>query len=246
MISLRSNGHLALAVLLVFLLPACAPSVVPKPRPTPQVITVEATPALYSLNNLFHSCTTQIPNTGLALLETPVQQIDLSQANLVLRWGAIGQMPSYSFVIGQEELVVVVNPDNPRQQISLEELQAIYQGQLTDWPNSGPEGAIQAWTYPTGSDTGSIFEANILNGTAPAKQAVSLAPDPKAMRQAVSENVWAIGFLPRRWVNSSVKAISLEGLDPSRLQQPILALSKSEPKGPEKTWLICLQQRMSE
>jgi hypothetical protein len=49
----------------------------------------------------------------------------------------------------------------------------------------------------------------------------------------------AIGFLPAHWLDSSVRAVTIDGL--SSAAQPILALTTSTPKGTTRSWLLCLQ-----
>ncbi len=64
------------------------------------------------------------------------------------------------------------------------------------------------------------------------------------MLEAVAASPSTIGFLPRRWLNSQVKEIHIQGIDPSDLRIPILALTKTEPEGQVKDWLICVQERI--
>ncbi len=198
------------------------------------------------LGNAYRACVEELDNTGLVLLETPAAAIDLKQASLGLRWGPGSAFKDYAAVVGQEELVLIVHPQNPLTSITLTDLQAIFRGGLREWPQSAPPVEIQPWVYLNGDDTHAVFEAAVLSGQAPSARVVSLAPDPAAMREAVAANPAAIGFLPRRWLDPSVKAISVDGLDPALLRQPILAMSRSEPQGLEKSWLLCLQDKLSE
>jgi PBP superfamily domain len=237
---------MCLLSLALVLLAACQPAQPPVTPATPVILTVQATPALQLLAAQFHACAKEMGNTGVVLLDFSSQ----NQAALTLRWGAGSGIPDrtepqgYAAVIGQEELAVVVNPRNPRESISLSDVQAIYSGALRAWPQTSPPGEIQPWTYPSGDDTQAVFDANILNNQPASARVVSLAPDPAAMREAVAGDPAAIGFLPRRWVDGTVKALAVEGIEPDRMRQPILAISKAEPQGMEKTWLICLQERL--
>jgi len=62
------------------------------------------------------------------------------------------------------------------------------------------------------------------------------------MRQAVAADSAAVGFLPRRWLDASIKEIALteSPFDPPAL--PILAVSAAAPSGSLYTWLYCLQE----
>jgi hypothetical protein len=201
---------------------------------------VQITAALQPLGEQFRNCVLELPNTGLVLLETPAAALDLDRSTLALRWGAGSAAIDYAAVVGEEELVVIAHPSNPLAQITVESLRAVYEGLQREWPETSEE--IQAWAYPDGDDVQEVFEVAILGETAAAAGTAWLAPDPGAMRAAVAGNPAALGFLPRRWMDASVKALSVQGLEPASLRQPVLALSKSEPTGPEKAWLLCLQQ----
>jgi hypothetical protein len=171
---------------------------------------------------------------------TPASALDLNRSSLALRWGAGSSAIEFASVIGEEELVVVIHPDNPLQQISLEDLRAVYEGTLREWPDTQEE--IEAWAYPAGEDVQEVFESAVFTGTAPASDKAWLAPDPRAMREAIAGNPAALGFLPRSWLDEGVRALPISGLEAGDLRQPVLALSKSEPIDPEKALLICLQQ----
>jgi hypothetical protein len=228
------------ALLLVIFLSACLPSVTPAALPTPAALEVQITAALQPLGEQFRNCVLELPNTGLVLLETPAAALDLDRSTLALRWGAGSAQIDYAAVIGEEELVVIAHPSNPLAQITIENLRAAYQGLQREWPETSEE--IQAWAYPGGDDVQEVFEGAVLGESASAAGTTWLAPDPGAMRAAVAANPAALGFLPSKWIDDTVKALPIQGLEPTRLRQPVLALSKSEPTGPEKAWLICLQQ----
>jgi hypothetical protein len=235
-----------LSILLLLLMSACQPGLTPVARPTAAVLTVQSTPALQSLGKVYQVCVQELANTGLVLLDTPAVSLDPDRAGLALRWGAGSSIKNnYAVVIGQEELVFIVHPQNPLKGISLADLQAIYSGKQRDWPQSSPAGEIQPWVYLPGDDAQAVFETSVLKGQAVSTRVTFLAPDPEAMRDAIASSPAAIGFLPRRWLNQTVKQLPVEGLDTASLRQPILALSKSAPDGIEKSWLICLQDQLA-
>lgn len=233
----RLLNCLALAVLA-----ACQPAATPVAPPTPVIMLVQVTPALRSLDPQFAQCAEEQPGAGLVLLDTPAPAVNMDRSPLALRWGADPAFQGFSAVIGQETLAVIVHPGNPTSAIPVEDLRAIYQGTLHEWKTPADPAEIQAWAYSAGGDVQGIFEAAVESKIAP--RAASTAPDPAAMREAVSGSPAAIGFLPRRWLDASVKEITVTGLDPQRSRQPLIAMSKSEPKGPLYSWLLCLQKEL--
>ena len=242
--STRWIGLLAV-LLLGWMAAACQPSIIPAAQPTPRILTVAVTPALQPLSPIFQTCANALDNTSLVVLDTPAQAIDLKKSPLALRWGPAAAEYPYAAVLGQEELVMVVNPKNPIQHISLADVKDIYTGTLRTWNGVSPAADINAWAYPGGDDVEAIFEKAV-TGMPISTQLTSIAPDPNAMREAIAKDPWAVGFLPRRWLGATVKAVAIEGSTPSSLRQPILAISPSEPAGLEKSWLLCIQQRLKE
>lgn len=236
----------AITIFCSLTLAACGPSLTPTVQPTPHVISVQATIALRPLHNVFNMCMEEHPDAGLVLVEQMAPSINLEESALGLRWGMHAAPPAFAAQLGQEELVIIAHPDAPADSIYLDDLQGMYDGSLSHWPESEERVDVQAWAYPVGEDVQQVFEAAILGGQLAAKRAVFLAPDAAAMRQAVSETPNSIGFLPRRWLDNSVKPLVIEGMDPATLQQPYVVLSNSEPTGPEKAFLLCVQEHINE
>ena len=220
----------------------CSPAQTPEPAPTPIVLHASITPALNTLRPLFKSCIEEQPALSLIVSESPAA--DFPQNGLAFQWGANNLPGGFAAVLGEESLVLIAHPQNPRDTIALTDLQSIYSGTRLEWPDSSSE-EVQPWAYPAGTDIQEIFTA--LTGGAPSPtRATYLAPDPAAMIEAVASSPGAIGFIPRRWLDDRVKVIRVLGLEENQLVQPILSISRSEPEGPEQSWLLCVQAGLAE
>jgi ABC-type phosphate transport system substrate-binding protein len=147
--------------------------------------------------------------------------------------------------LGSDDLVVVVNPQNPVHNLTGSQLRNIFSGASRAWSaySKGKTNPIQVWVYPTGNEIRQYFE----DALAPLRLNPSalLAPDPAAMRQAVAGDTSAIGYLPGRWVDSSVRQLSITDISELSLPQPILAITPTEPQGAQKEWLLCLQRSIA-
>lgn len=205
--------------------------------PTPQIITVRVTPALFSLGKEFHQCAEEQTTAGLAVVETPTEEIGVDIDGLALRWGSAAAPPGYAAQIGTEELAMIVSAGSPMREISLAELHEIYQGRLSE--KDGAE--IRPWAYAGAEDVQEVFQLVLLAGAGVPARVASTVPNPAAMLEAVASDSGAIGFVPARWVNGDVRVLTITGLPADRLRQPILAVSESEPEDPERAWLLCLQ-----
>jgi hypothetical protein len=225
---------------------ACAPALTPSPHPTPAVLVIQRTPALATLNPIFERCIDELTNTGLVVQEMPPGLPDASQTGLSLRWGMVTAPSGYAAVIGEEQLVVVVNRRNPLEEMDLQTIREIYNSSMKTWPEAAEAGEIQAWVYAGEEDIQQNFEQAVNNGEALGYNQHYLAPGPAAMIEAVSESATAIGFLPQRWLNEQVKQVRIRGLEPEQMLFPILSLSPAEPAGAEKAWLLCVQDQLKQ
>ena len=231
---------------------ACGPAVTPAAVPTPQVLTIETTITLRPLGEVFNRCIAEQTGAALVLIEKPAHALMAAPgqtpqagqasvpADLAIRWGLDSAPDGFAAELGQEELVVIAHPQNPLMRIALSDLLAMYAGTQRTWP--GTSGEVQPWVYPPGEDVQEVFESAAAGGAEFSSRAAYLAPDTEAMRQAVSENSQALGFLPRRWVDDSVKELVVEGLDSAQMRRPYVVLSPSEPGGLTENWLLCVQE----
>jgi hypothetical protein len=248
MLFIRRSRLLA-ALLLTFMVSSCQP-VVPlsTPVPTPILWTVHYTPTLSWLGADFHACTAEQTNTSIVVFEQPAQALDPFEVDFVMRWGPPDEVTSYAAVIGYDEMVVIVHPDNPVAELSQDALVDIYAGAIRFWSQFNPAdaavtGRIRLYTYPSGSDIHEIF-VQFTSNNDQGDPILLLAPDPTAMMQAVAADPAAIGYLPKRWLDGSVRAVGLIGEETQSLYQPILALSSEEPQGEQRAWLLCIEERI--
>jgi undecaprenyl-diphosphatase len=237
-----------------FLRPQPVAQAVPSTTMT-QAVSVEISPSLGWLRPALNACTQNQPNLALVVTEKPANLLDSSTADVRLRWGAPVSLSGIAFELAQDALVLVVHPDNSLARISAAQLAALYSHSGTQtWlealsgctecsfkkspPGFGDQ-TIQRWAYPSGDDTGLVFQSQLKTQTSPQ---VNLAPDPQALRQAVAADPAAIGFLPAHWLDSSVRLLPVANLASGQLNQPVLAITSSEPGGALRAWLNCIQK----
>jgi undecaprenyl-diphosphatase len=200
----------------------------------PEELTVEYTPSLSWLKPALSQCATQW-NIDLLTYEAPADVLDFSKG-VALRWGAPLSVAGAASQLNTDDLAIIVNPKNNVKSLKLADLQAIFQGTAANWNNDSST-PIQVWVYSGTDDVETVFRSVVQ--LAHLSIQAHLAPDPEAMRQAVAADPNAIGFLPAHWLDSSVRAVTIDGL--SSAAQPILALTTSTPKGTTRSWLLCLQ-----
>ena len=97
--------------------------------------------------------------------------------------------------IAYDGIAIVVNPDNPIKEITLEQLKKIYTGATTNWKElGGPDQPITALSRESSSGTYVFFQEHVLNKENYAPT-VKLMPATSAIVQSVTSDKWSIGYV---------------------------------------------------
>lgn len=220
-----------------------------------ETLFVEISPSLDWLRPIISTCTDD--TSGLAVVTDATNTINNVDARLQLHWGEPPQLKQDAVLLGEEELVIIVNPENSLAQLPLSLLHGIIAGELSPWgqvqlacPECFSEPLSDALVdlpvdfllYPAGDESRLIMESSILdNSTGTAADAL-LVPSPSAMSEEIAAGINNIGFLPARAIDSSVKVIEVKGDDGTlKPTSPILAIGNGAPTGLTAEWLVCLQ-----
>lgn len=131
-----------------------------------------------------------------------------------------------SYDIGSDGIVVIINPKNKVDDLSKQQVIDIFTGKIKNWKEvGGADEAIFIQTRESGSGTLTAFEELALKKKA--KVATTATPHNSngLIKEAVSKNTNAIGFLSMGYVDKSVKATKIEGVSPLKSK----ALSREWP-----------------
>jgi len=229
-----------LIFLFVLWVAACTAPPSATPLPTPQLVRVAYPPSLSYLTEALSGCAREIPGMALGVFETPASALDIQQNDITL-W--IGEPPGGGFaaLLGRQELLVILNPDNPLDKISSDDLRALFDGTVTNWEAVGGDDLeVAVWVYPQNNELQEIVDSVILQGQQFSSHAW-LAPDAAAMMEAIAGDPAAVGVLPQAWLSAAVKPVEVDVEMRELLLQPVLALAEEEPEGIEREFLACLQ-----
>ncbi len=123
------------------------------------------------------------------------------------------------FIIARDAIAVIVNPENPVDQLTLEQLSAIYRGEINNWSEVGGEDRpIVRLSRETNSGTHVFFlEAVIRLGSSTDKTIFTaetlLLPSSEGIIAEVSENPNAIGYDGLGYITSDVKMVALSSVE---------------------------------
>ncbi|MGD8109991.1 phosphate ABC transporter substrate-binding protein [Vibrio sp. TRT 17S01] len=123
--------------------------------------------------------------------------------------------------LAYDGLAVVVNPLNPIQNLTREQLYDIYRGKITNWKQlGGTDQKIAVVTREASSGTRYSFESLLgLVKVVKDRQVSAISPNNlvvnsnSMMKTLINHNKQAIGFISTGSVDHSVKAIQFEGVD---------------------------------
>jgi phosphate transport system substrate-binding protein len=152
-------------------------------------------------------------------------QVDIGMASRALREGEqMDGMEVHKIAI--DVLAMIVYPTNPVDNLTLEELQGIYLGEITNWEEVGGEDEeILPVIREVTSGTRGAFDDIVLNGEEPTEDAdVQVTASEVEARVATTEN--AIGYIGFGHIDTSeIKLLTIDGVEPS----PEAALDDSYP-----------------
>jgi phosphate transport system substrate-binding protein len=118
--------------------------------------------------------------------------------------------PTQEHVIAVDPVVIMVHPSNPVTAISLEQLDQIYSGQLTNWADlGGPNAPIIIYGRDQSSGIATTFLQTIFSksGNRQAGSVIPLASD-QQMANTISTQPYAVGFAGVAFANGT-KALNI-------------------------------------
>jgi len=132
-------------------------------------------------------------------------------------------------------MAAVVNPDVKINNLTKQQLIDIFTGKTTNWKSvGGPDQKIVLVNRPKGSGTRATFKKYALDN---AEEAAGIEEDSSGtVRKIIKETPGAIGYLALSYLDGSVKALKLDGVEPTKEnitagKFPIWAYQHSYTKG---------------
>lgn len=110
-------------------------------------------------------------------------------------------------------VVPVVHPTNPLKNITLDQLKAIYTGEVKNWKEiGGPDKSIVVVSRDTSSGTYEVWHKIALKKERVTPKALLQASN-GAVAQLVSKNEFAIGYVGIGYLNDELKALTVDGVE---------------------------------
>lgn len=149
-------------------------------------------------------------------------------------------------VIAMDGLAVIVHPSNPIKGLTKKQIADIYTGRFSDWSQvGGNPGKIVVISRDSSSGTFEAFGTLALNSSRVRPDALMTASN-QAVAQTVAKTPGAIGYAGLGFLDSSVKAITVDGIVCTKenvlnnsypLARPLFMYTNGKPKGLVKEFM---------
>jgi phosphate transport system substrate-binding protein len=117
--------------------------------------------------------------------------------------------------MANDAIAIIVNPKNPVTSLTTEQAAKIFLGEITNWTEvGGNDATIKVQTRETGSGTLATLEEMLLDRKTVVEKSIPFTSS-ALIKQAVANDEDAIGFDSIGFVDSTVRAVSLNGIDAS-------------------------------
>jgi phosphate transport system substrate-binding protein len=154
--------------------------------------------------------------SGVGVQKVGEGLVDIGNAGRPLTPAEISKYGLKTFPFAIDGVAVAVNPQNPVGALTSQQVRDIFAGKVKNWQEvKGPNAPIHLFTRDEASGTRETFwEKLLMKGSIDAK--ANIVASNGAMKLALAQAPQAIGYLGIGFVDAKVKAIKLDGAEPTQ------------------------------
>jgi len=174
--------------------------------------------------------------------------VDIGMASREVKDSEMTEFPSLVIhTIARDGIAIAVHPGVTVDGLTVEQVRDIFSGAIANWSEvGGPDKAIVVVSREEGSGTRGAFEEMVMGEEAVIVDTAILQPSNGAVKTTVSTTEDAIGFLSFGYLDDSVKALAIDGVEATvdnaksgayPVVRPLNMLTNGEPEGVTKAFL---------
>ena len=175
--------------------------------------------------------------------------VDIGAASREIKSSELDEFPNLKiFTIARDGIAIAVHPGVAVDGLSTDQVRDIFAGEIANWNEAGgPDAIITVIAREEGSGTRGAFEELVMGKDGPPiVDTALLFPSNGAVRTALSTTPDSIGFLSFGYLDESVKALQIDGVEATEANaksgvypvvRPLNMLTNGEPVGIVKEWL---------
>ncbi|RMF80957.1 MAG: hypothetical protein D6737_06435 [Chloroflexi bacterium] len=206
-------------VIVTFTLVSCSSPIVPAATPTLdgatiQIYTTTATAPL--VNDLMAGYARVAPEIIIESAAGNYDAVSRRVAEAETIYFVTNYLPAdtalWAAPIGQDGIAIITHPDIPIEDLTMQQLRRIYQGQILSWEEvDGPDDAIQVISRENGSGTRAEFERLVMGNRQTTRSAL-IAPSSSAMVMSVAQTPGSVGYVSMRYVTDDVHTVTVDSV----------------------------------
>ena len=140
--------------------------------------------------------------------------------------------------VAYDGIALLVNPNNPVKNISLDDVRKIYTGEITNWKElGGKDSPIVVVSREEGSGTRDAFQEIVGYKSEELKKDATISDGSGAVKTTVAGNKNAIGFASFEYIDNTVSALSVNDVEPTaenvkagqyKISRPFILVTKED------------------
>ncbi len=158
--------------------------------------------------------------TDIAAVSRPMKDKELAQAQK-------NGITPHEYSVANDGIVLVVNPDNPVNEITMAQLKKLYTGEITNWRDvGGPNAPVLLFSRESSSGTYGFFQEHVLEG-GDFHEKTRLMPATSAIVESVAVDVAGIGYVGLGYAENAGDRVKIIAIKPSDDAPAIMPTSKT-------------------
>jgi phosphate transport system substrate-binding protein len=154
--------------------------------------------------------------SGVGVQKVGAGLVAIGNTGRALKPGEVSKYGLQTFPFAIDGVAVAVNPKNPVSALTSQQVQDIFAGKVKNWQEvGGKSAAIHLFTRDEASGTRETFWKKLLK-KGPIDAKANVVASNGAMKLALAQDPQAIGYLGIGFVDPKVKAIKLDGAEPTQ------------------------------
>jgi phosphate transport system substrate-binding protein len=138
------------------------------------------------------------------------------------------EKPFKEVIVAHDALGVIVNPANPVNQLTREQLEGIFTGQINNWKEVGGDNLkIVVYSRETSSGTYEFFKDHVMNKKNYASAVLNM-PATGGIIESVAQTKGAIGYVGLAYLEKEVKALKVSFDQGKSFIDPSMANAKNQ------------------
>lgn len=144
-------------------------------------------------------------------------EIDIGAASRDLKPQEKRKYPNLKvYSVGKDSVAIVVHPSNPVNGLTMKQASKIFSGEISNWKEvGGPDKEIHVVSREFSSGTREVFDKYVMEPYNNTINATLTKPSNGEVKATVAGDKAAIGYISLGYVDDSVKALNIDGVEPT-------------------------------